>query len=49
MIYRNKIKIWIKDIYELDDFIKTWKSSNIYHLPKHVFLCFFFIYLLFDL
>ena len=37
-------KIWIKDIYELDNNKKTWKSSNIYHLPKHVFLCFFLTY-----
>ena len=36
------IENWIKDnlykvIYELDDFTKTWKSSNTYKLPKHVF------------
>ena len=37
------IEFWIKDIYDLDNFKKTWKSSNIYH-PKPVFLCFFLIY-----
>jgi hypothetical protein len=31
------IEILIKDIYELDKFLKNWKSCNIYHLPKHVF------------
>ena len=29
----RSIKIWIKDIYELDNFETTWKSSNIYSLP----------------
>ena len=28
------IEIWIKDIYELDNFTETWKSSNTYKLPK---------------
>ena len=36
------IVIWIKDIYELDNLNKTCKSSNIYHLPKYVFLKFLF-------
>ena len=40
----NHIKIWIKDIYELDTSTETWKSSNTYKLPKQVFFSFFFIY-----
>ena len=31
------IEIWIMDIYELNNFETTWKSSNIYSLPKQVF------------
>ena len=38
----RSIKIWIKDIYELDNLNKTCKSSNIYHLHKYVFLKFLF-------
>ena len=38
----RSIKIWIKDIYELDNFKTTWKSSNIISLPKHVFFMFLF-------
>ena len=34
------MEIWIKYIYELDNSKKTWKSSNIYNLPKHVFFTF---------
>ena len=34
----SHIKIWIKDIYELDNFEPTWKSKNIYFLPNQVFL-----------
>jgi hypothetical protein len=33
----SRIEIWIKDIYELDNFTETWKSSNICKLPKQVF------------
>ena len=29
----RSIEMWIEDIYELDKFKTTWKSSNIYHLP----------------
>ncbi len=36
------IEIWIMDIYELNDFKPTWKSSNIYSLPKQVFFMFRF-------
>ena len=36
------IEIWIKDIYELDNFKTTWKSSNIYRLPKQVVFMFLF-------
>ena len=39
----RSIEIWIKDIYELNNFKPTWKSSNIYSLPKQVFFCFFLI------
>ncbi len=38
----RSIKIWIKDIYELDNFETTWKSSNIYSLPRQVFFMFLF-------
>ncbi len=38
----RSIKIWIKDIYELDNFETPWKSSNIYSLPIRVFLMFLF-------
>jgi hypothetical protein len=38
------IEIWIHDIYELDNFIKTWKSSNTYNLPNREFLKFFLTY-----
>ena len=37
------IKIWIKDIiYEFDNKKKTWKLSNIYRLPKQLFLMFLY-------
>jgi hypothetical protein len=36
------IEIWIKGIYELDNFKTTWKSSNIYHFRKQVFFKFLF-------
>ena len=42
-------EIWIKDIYELGNKKKTWKSSNIYHLFKHVFFFRFLYMLSFDL
>ena len=51
-IYLEKMRyteIWIKDIYELDNKKKTWKSSNIYHLSKHVFFVSFLYMLSFDL
>ena len=38
----RNIEIWIKDIYELVNFKTTWKSSNIYRLPKQVFFLFLF-------
>ena len=38
----RSIEMWIEDIYELDKFKTTWKSSNIYHLPTQVFFMFFF-------
>ena len=38
----RSIEMWIEDIYELDKFKTTWKSSNIYNLPKQVFFVFFF-------
>ena len=38
------IEIWIMDIYELNNFETTWKSSNIYSLPKQVFYMFLLIY-----
>jgi hypothetical protein len=47
----RSIKIWIKDIYELDNFELTWKSSNIYSLPIQVFFIFLFnifYYLIFN-
>ena len=37
----RSIEMWIEDIYELDKFKTTWKSSNIYNLPKQVFFMFF--------
>ena len=37
----RSIEMWIEDIYELDKFKPTWKSSNIYNLPKQVFFMFF--------
>ena len=46
----RSIKIWIKDIYELDNFGATWKSSNIYSLPIRelfIFLFNIFYYLIF--
>ena len=33
----RSIEVWIKDIYELDNFGTTWKSSNLYSLPKYGF------------
>jgi hypothetical protein len=46
----RSIEIWIIDIYELDHFGPTWKSSNIYSLPNQVILKFpFNIFQLFDL
>ena len=46
----SSFEIWIKDIYELDNFKTTWKSINIYRLPQQVFFMFLFKYiLLFDL
>jgi hypothetical protein len=41
-IYRGIMRIWIKDIYELNNFETTWKSSNIYSLPKQVIFMFLF-------
>jgi hypothetical protein len=32
------IKVWIEDIFELDNFEPTWKSENIYSLPNQVFI-----------
>ncbi len=32
------IKVWIEDIFELDNFEPSWKSENIYFLPNQVFL-----------
>ena len=31
------IKVWIEDIFELDNFEPTWKSENINSLPNQVF------------
>ena len=38
----SHIEIWIKDIYELDNFKTNWKSSNIYSLPIQVIFKFLF-------
>ena len=38
----RSIEIRIKDIYELNKFETTWKSSNVYSLPKRVILMFLF-------
>jgi len=38
----RSITIWIKDIYELDNFETTWKSSNFYSLSIQVFFMFLF-------
>ena len=38
----RSIEIWMKDIYELNNFETTWKSSNIYSLPKQVYFMFLF-------
>ncbi len=32
----KQIKVWIEDIFELDNFEPTWKSENIYSLPNQV-------------
>ena len=40
----SRIEIWIKDIYELDNFTETWESSKTYKLPKHVFFPLFNIF-----
>ncbi len=39
----SHIEIWIKDIYELDNFEPAWKSSNIYFLPIQVIFKFIFL------
>ncbi len=38
----GSIEIWIMDVYELNDFKPTWKSSNIYSLRKQAFFMFRF-------
>jgi hypothetical protein len=41
---KMKFEIRIQDIYKISKFADTWKSSNTYNLPNHVFLDFFFRY-----
>ena len=38
----RSIEIWIKDIYEPDNFGTTWKSINMHSFPKQVFFMFLF-------